>query len=79
MNLDEGLFDHLTTHPGLAALIGTRLHPDYFSEDEELAPRSLTRSRTTARCRRSRGRPHCARPPTGSTSGGHGGPRPWLS
>jgi len=36
MTLDEGLFDHLTTHPGLAALIGTRLHPDYFSEDEEL-------------------------------------------
>ena len=34
--LDEGLFDHLTTHPGLAALIGSRLHPDYFSEDEEL-------------------------------------------
>ena len=34
--LDEGLFDHLTSHPGLAALIGTRLHPDYFSEDEEL-------------------------------------------
>ncbi len=34
--LDEGIFDHLTTHPGLAALIGTRLHPDYFPEDEEL-------------------------------------------
>jgi hypothetical protein len=36
MTLDEGLFDHLTSHSGLAALIGTRLHPDYFSEDEEL-------------------------------------------
>lgn len=34
--LDEGLFDHLTHHAGLAALIGTRLHPDYFSEDEQL-------------------------------------------
>ena len=34
--LDEGLFHHLTTHPGLAALIGTRLHPDYFLEDEAL-------------------------------------------
>jgi len=35
-SLDEGIFDHLTSHSGLAALIGTRLHPDYFSEDEEL-------------------------------------------
>ncbi len=34
--LDEGIFDHLTSHSGLAALIGTRLHPDYFPEDEEL-------------------------------------------
>ena len=34
--LDEGIFDHLTSHPGLAALIGTRIHPDYFSEDEDL-------------------------------------------
>ena len=34
--LDEGPFDHLTGYAGLAALIGTRLHPDYFSEDEEL-------------------------------------------
>jgi hypothetical protein len=34
--LDEGVFDYLTSHAGLAALIGTRLHPDYFSEDEEL-------------------------------------------
>ena len=34
--LDEGLFDHLTGHAGVAALIGTRIHPDYFSEDEEL-------------------------------------------
>ena len=34
--LDEGLFDHLTSHAGLAALVGTRIHPDYFSEDEEL-------------------------------------------
>jgi hypothetical protein len=35
MTLDEGIFDYLTSHSGLAALIGTRLHPDYFSEDEE--------------------------------------------
>lgn len=34
--LDEGLFDHLTHHAGLAALIRTPVHPDYFSEDEEL-------------------------------------------
>jgi hypothetical protein len=34
--LDKGIFDHLTSHSGLAALIGTRMHPDYFSEDEEL-------------------------------------------
>jgi hypothetical protein len=34
--LDEGLFDHLTSHAGLAALVGTRIHPDYFSEDEDL-------------------------------------------
>jgi hypothetical protein len=34
--LDEGLFDYLTHHAGVATLIGTRLHPDYFSEDEEL-------------------------------------------
>ena len=34
--LDEGIFDYLTSHLGLAALIGTRLHPDYFSKDEEL-------------------------------------------
>ncbi len=34
--LDEGIFDYLTSYSGLAALIGTRLHPDYFSEDEEL-------------------------------------------
>jgi hypothetical protein len=34
--LDEGLFDHLTSHSGVAALVGTRIHPDYFSEDEPL-------------------------------------------
>lgn len=34
--LDEGLFDYLTSHAGLSALIGTRIHPDYFSEDEDL-------------------------------------------
>jgi hypothetical protein len=34
--LDEGLFDHLMGHAGVAALIGKRIHPDYFSEDEEL-------------------------------------------
>ena len=39
--LDEGIFDHLTSHSGLAALIGTRLHPDYFSEDEELPEGAL--------------------------------------
>ncbi len=34
--LDEGLFDHLTSHAGLAAIVGTRIHPDYFPEDEPL-------------------------------------------
>ena len=34
--LDEGLFDYLTGHAGVAALVGTRIHPDYFSEDEDL-------------------------------------------
>jgi hypothetical protein len=34
--LDEGIFDHLTSHQGLSALIGTRLHPDYFPETEPL-------------------------------------------
>ncbi len=34
--LDEGIFDYLTSHSGMSSLIGTRLHPDYFSEDEEL-------------------------------------------
>ena len=34
--LDEGLFDHLTTHAGLSALIGKRIHPDYFPEEEQL-------------------------------------------
>jgi hypothetical protein len=34
--LGEGLFHQLTTHPRLAALIGTRLHPDWFLEDEVL-------------------------------------------
>jgi hypothetical protein len=34
--LDEGLFDHLTSHAGLAAIVGTRVHPDYFTEDEPL-------------------------------------------
>ncbi len=34
--LDEGLFDHLTSHAGLSARVGTRIHPDYFPEDEQL-------------------------------------------
>jgi hypothetical protein len=34
--LDEGLFDHLTSYAGLSALVGTRIHPDYFPEEEQL-------------------------------------------
>ena len=34
--LDEGLFDFLTSHAGLAVLVARRIHPDYFSEDEPL-------------------------------------------
>ncbi len=34
--LDEGLFDHLTSRAGLSALVGTRIHPDYFPEEEQL-------------------------------------------
>jgi hypothetical protein len=34
--LDEGLFDHLTSYEGLAALVGKRIHPDWFPETEPL-------------------------------------------
>ena len=34
--LDEGLFDYLTSHGGLAALVGKRIHPDWFPETEPL-------------------------------------------
>jgi len=58
--LDEGLFDYLTHRAGLAALIGTRIHPDYFSEDEDL-PQFAYSSRTTAPRTRNKGRRRCAR------------------
>jgi hypothetical protein len=35
-DLDEALVDHLLGRPGTAALVATRIYPDYFPQSEQL-------------------------------------------
>ncbi len=36
MRLMEAIYTHLTTHPGLSALVGTRVHPDTLPKSPQL-------------------------------------------
>jgi hypothetical protein len=41
-DFDEAFVDYLLGCPGIAALVGTRIHPDYFPQSEQLPAMAYT-------------------------------------
>jgi hypothetical protein len=68
-DFDEALVDHLLGFPGLAALVATRIFPDYFPQSEQLPAIAYTLEDDSSQHIFSRARQACAGQSIRSTSG----------